>query len=170
MTTQPRRKTYSPALRAEAFDLYLIHPTRTHAHAELRQRHGADAPSLATLKRWANQANWTHRRRFILGHLQKQADHDRAITGAPFLDTLQQVRSQVFRAVDEIPFHSAEGALYALAALERIIDRERRRQQLDAIDQSFREVWDLEDQPPAPDDLPEPGGTLGGRLIPPSDP
>ncbi len=170
MTNQRHRQTYPPALRAEAFDLYLIHQTRSQAHAELRQRYGSDAPSLATLKRWAAQDNWNQRSRLILSHLQNKADHDRAITGAPFLDTLQQVRSQVLRAIDETPFHSAEGALYALAALERIIDRERRHQQMETINRSFREEWELDDQPPALDDLPEPGGTGGGRLMLPSDP
>jgi len=143
MNTQHHKK-YPPALRNAAFDLFVSGLSQTDIAAELQQLYGAAAPALATLKRWSRQDSWTERRQRIRRRLQVRTDDERVLTGDPYMESLQQLRGNAVQAVGDIPFRSAEGALYALAALERVIERERRRRSQEAFDQLWQGMSEFE--------------------------
>ncbi len=118
-----QRQPYPPDDREEAFDHHVSGFNRRKILARLRDRHGAAAPSESTLKRWALQDHWTARRARIRSLTRDHDDHQRALVGTRLTGELLKVRRQAVEAAQDLPFSSAEGALFALAALERIIDR-----------------------------------------------
>ncbi len=128
------RRPHPPQLRAEAFDLYLSGLSRPRVHGELVARHGDAAPGLSTVKRWSKEDDWARRRSGIsrrgggLGNaLSLDAGSD-PLSGDQLTVDLYVLRHQVLAAFNGLPFHSAEGALYALAALERVIESHEDRQ------------------------------------------
>ncbi len=117
------RNYLPPALREEAFDLFVAGYSRRRLCAELRARYGAEAPSDATLRNWSRSHGWMDRRARIRDILRDRADALRALAGPDLTAALHKLRRLVVDAVGEAPFHSAEGALFSLAALERVIAR-----------------------------------------------
>ncbi|MCH7497889.1 MAG: hypothetical protein IH971_08565 [Candidatus Marinimicrobia bacterium] len=118
-----QRQPYPPDVREEAFDLHVSGFNRRQILARLRDRHGAAAPSESTLKRWALQDHWTARRARIRSLSRSHDDDQRALVGTRMTGELLNIRRLAVEAAQDLPFSSAEGALFALAALERIIDR-----------------------------------------------
>lgn len=117
------RQPYPTDDREEAFDLHVSGFSRPQILAHLNDRYGDAAPSKSTLKRWAVQDHWTARRARIRSLTRDHDDHQRALVGTRMTGELLNVRRLAVEAAQDLPFSSAEGALFALAALERIIDR-----------------------------------------------
>ena len=118
-----RRQPYPDDDREEAFDLYISGFNRRRILTRLRDRHGDGAPSETSLKRWSVQDHWTARRARIRSLTRSHDDNQRALVGTRMAGELLNVRRLAVEAAQDLPFSSAEGALFALAALERIIDR-----------------------------------------------
>lgn len=121
----PTHKTtpYSRRLREEAFDLYFAGLSAPQVGTALRKRYGADAPHPSTLKRWMVQDRWASRRQDIRRHTARLDDQARAADDTRMLTALTSLRETLVTAGSELPARSAEGAVYALAALQKIIDR-----------------------------------------------
>ena len=134
------RNYLPPALREEAFDLFVAGYSRRRLCAELRARYGAEAPSEATLRNWSRSCGWMDRRARIRGILRHRADTLRALAGPDLTAALHKLRSLVVDAVAETPFHSAEGALFSLAALERVIARHEDREAERALEEHRRSI------------------------------
>jgi len=117
------RQPYPPDVREEAFDLHVSGFNRPQILAHLSDRYGDAAPSKSTLKRWSVQDHWIARRARIRSLTRSQDDDQRALVGTRMTGELLNVRRLAVEAAQDLPFSSAEGALFALAALERIIDR-----------------------------------------------
>ncbi len=111
-------------LHEEAFDLYCAGLSCPQVGAALRKRHGADAPHGSTIKRWMVQDRWPSRRQAIHQHTARLNDRLRATDGARLIDSLTGLRETLVAAAgSELPFRSAEGAVFSLAALQKVIDR-----------------------------------------------
>ncbi len=111
-------------LHEEAFDLYCAGLSCPQVGAALRKRHGAGAPHRSTLKRWMVQDRWPSRRLAIHEHAARLEDRLRAAEGSRHIASLTGLRDTVVAAVgSELPFRSAEGAVFSLAALQKVIDR-----------------------------------------------
>ncbi len=111
-------------LHEEAFDLYCAGLSCPQVGAALRKRHGADAPHRSTIKRWMVQDRWPSRRQAIHQHAARLNDRLRASGDARLIDSLTGLRETVVAvAGSELPFSSAEGAVFSLAALQKVIDR-----------------------------------------------
>lgn len=135
-----RSAPYTIQWREEAFDLYVTGLSRRQVHAELRQLYGDDAPSETSLKRWSVQDHWTERRARIRRRMRRCDDADRALSGSRMTEELRKLRRLVVDAVGDLNFNSAEGALFALAALERIIERHDNRQRQKQWQRSLQTV------------------------------
>lgn len=118
-----QRQPYPPDFREQAFDLHVSGFNRRQILARLQDHHGAAAPSESTLKRWSVQDHWTARRTRIRSLTRSHHDDQRALVGTRMTGELLNIRRLAVEAAQDLPFSSAEGALFALAALERIIDR-----------------------------------------------
>ena len=111
-------------LHEEAFDLYCAGLSCSQVGAALRKRHGADAPHYSTLRRWMVRDRWPSRRQAIHEHAARLDDRLRAAEGSRHIASLTGLRDTVVAAVgSELPFRSAEGAVFSLAALQKVIDR-----------------------------------------------
>lgn len=121
----PTHKTtpYPRRLREEAFDLYFAGLSAPQVGAELRKRYRADAPHPSTLKRWMVLDRWASRRKAIHRNTARLDDQARATDDTRMLAALTSLRETLVTAGSELPARSAEGAVYALAALQKIIDR-----------------------------------------------
>ncbi len=92
--------------------------------AALRKRHGADAPHGSTIKRWMVQDRWPTRRQAIHQHGARLNDRLRANDDTLLIASLTGLRETVVAAAgSELSFSSAEGAVFSLAALQKVIDR-----------------------------------------------
>ena len=125
--------SYPQQLREEAFDLFCTGLSRIQVQAELVRRHGSAAPSRSTLTRWAQADRWQPRRETIRQAVRQRRDNDRALLGPQYLEELQQLRHTVLDALRSLSFSTAESALFGLAALERVIERQIYRLQQDSI-------------------------------------
>ena len=111
-------------LHEEAFDLYCAGLSCPQVGAALRKRHGADAPHRSTIKRWMVQDRWPSRRQAIRLHIARLDDRLRVTEGARLISSLTGLRETLVAAAgSELPFRSAEGAVFSLAALQKVIDR-----------------------------------------------
>ncbi len=137
------RNYLPPALREEAFDLVVAGYSRRRLCAELRARYGVEAPSEATLRNWSRSDGWMDRRARIRGILRDRADALRTVAGPELTTELHKLRSLALDAVAETPFHSAEGALFSLAALERVIARHEDREAERALQEHRRSIGAL---------------------------
>jgi hypothetical protein len=159
-------------LREEAFDLYCTGLTRPHLQAELARRHGTTtAPSLATIKRWAQADSWKQRRDTIWQAVRQRRDADRALLGSEYLDKLHQLRHTVLEALHNLSFSTAEGALFGLAALERVIERQIFRMKQDEINAAIKpilsaQIDQLRSLRTFPLPKPRPAGSPGEGLMP----
>ena len=121
---RPRPAPHPRQLHEEAFDLYCAGLSCPQVRAALRKRHGADAPHGSTIKRWMVQDRWPSRRQAIRQHIARLDDRLRASGDARLIDSLTGLRETVVAAAgSELPFSSAEGAVFSLAALQKVIDR-----------------------------------------------
>ncbi len=111
-------------LHEEAFDLYCAGLSCPKVGAALRGRYGADAPHVSSLKRWMVRDRWASRRQVIRLHATRLDDRLRATDGSGHIASLTGLRDTLVAAVgSELPFRSAEGAVFSLAALQKVIDR-----------------------------------------------
>jgi len=70
------------------------------------------------------QDRWPSRRQAIHQHAARLNDRLRAAEGYRHIASLTGLRDTVVAAVgSELPFRSAEGAVFSLAALQKVIDR-----------------------------------------------
>ena len=138
--TKPHHRTaaYARRLREEAFDLYCTGLSHPRVQAELADRHGEVAPSRATLRRWAQADRWQGRRSTIWQAIRERRDADRTLSGDEYLEELHQLRRTVLEALRNLSFSTAEGALFALAALERVIGRQLDQLQLGRLNATFK--------------------------------
>ncbi len=121
---QTRPVPHPQQLHEEAFDLYCAGLSCPKVGATLRKRYGADAPHGSTIKRWMVQDRWPSRRQAILQHTARLDDRLRATEGARLIASLTGLRETLVAAAgSELPFRSAEGAIFSLAALQKVIDR-----------------------------------------------
>jgi len=119
-----RPAPHSRRLHEEAFDLYCAGLSCSQVGAALRKRHGADAPHYSTLRRWMVRDRWPSRRLAIHEHAARLDDRLRAVEGSRHIASLTGLRDTIVAAVgSELPFRSAEGAVFSLAALQKVIDR-----------------------------------------------
>ncbi len=112
---------HPPGARQEAFDLFVAGLSHSQVRAQLRELHGAEAPSERTLKRWSVQDHWTARRARIRTLTRSHDDAQRALDGTGMIAELHKLRLRVVEAAQDLPFSSAEGALNSLAVVERVI-------------------------------------------------
>ena len=89
----------------------------------LRERCGVDAPHDSTLKRWMVRDRWASRRQAIHEHTARLNDRLRAAEDTRLIASLTGLRETLVAAGAELPFRSAEGAVFALSALQKVIDR-----------------------------------------------
>ena len=83
---------------------------------------GRRAPHGSTIKRWMVQDRWPSRRQAIRLHTARLDDRLRATDGARLIASLTGLRDTlVVAAGSELPFRSAEGAIFSLAALQKVI-------------------------------------------------
>ena len=137
------RESHPSVLREEAFDLYIAGYGRARLTEELRDRHGPAAPSESTLKNWSVRDRWPLRRRRIRRLLRDRADALRALAGPELASELLKLRRVAVEGAGETPFHSAEGAFYSLAALERVIARHEDREADHALRDHRRSIGAL---------------------------
>ena len=133
-----RTAAYDRRLREEAFDLYCTGLSHTRVQAELVQRHGRAAPGLTSLKRWAQADRWQGRRNTIWQAIRVRQDADRSISDDEYLEELHLLRRTVLEALQNLSFSTAEGALFALAALERVIGRQQEQLQISRLNATFK--------------------------------
>lgn len=138
--TKPHHRTaaYARRLREEAFDLYCTGLSHPRVQAELSERHGEAAPGLTSLRRWAHADRWQDRRNTIWLAIRERQDADRTLAGDEYLEELRQLRRTVLEALKNLSFSTAEGALFALAALERVIGRQLDQLQIDRLNATFK--------------------------------
>ncbi len=146
-------------LREEAFDLFAGGLSIRRVFDELHGQYAADAPAESTLRRWSVEDRWTRRRARIRSVTRARADARRALAGPELTAELHKMRRQVVEAVDVAPFTTAEGALYALAALERVIARHEDREAERTLQEHRRSIGSLltfleTGEPADPDDGP----------------
>ena len=116
-------KRYSHKVHEEAFELYCQGVPGYRVAQELAARHGADnAPSRATVRRWAHRHNWWQRREEVRRQAEQSADQRRTDDTARLLSDLGNLRGKILEASAELEFKSAEGAVRSLATLQRVID------------------------------------------------
>ncbi len=119
-----RSTPHSRQLHEEAFDLYCAGLSCPQVGAALRKCYGADAPHNNTLKRWMIQDRWPSRRQAIHQHTNRLNDRLRATEDTRLISSLAGLRDTLVAAAgSELPFRSAEGAVFSLAALQKVIDR-----------------------------------------------
>ncbi|MCH8024757.1 MAG: hypothetical protein IIB43_08630 [Candidatus Marinimicrobia bacterium] len=135
---QHRTAAYARRLREEAFDLYCTGLSHPRVQAELAQRHGEAAPSRTSLRRWAQADRWQGRRNTIWQAIRVRQDADRTLSGDEYLEELHQLRRTVLEALQNLSFSTAEGALFALAALERVIGRQLEQLQINRLNATFK--------------------------------
>jgi len=110
-------------LHEEAFDLYCAGLSCPQVGEALRERYGADAPHNNTLKRWMVRDCWPSRRQAIREHTALLNDRLRAAEDTRLIASLTGLRDTLVAAGSDLPFRSAEGAVFSLAALQKVIDR-----------------------------------------------
>ncbi len=137
------RESHPAVLREEAFDLYIAGYGRARLYEELRARHGPAAPSESTLKNWSVRDRWPRRRHRIRRLLRERADALRALAGPDLAVELLKLRRLAVEGAGETPFHSAEGAFFSLAALERVIARHEEREADRALQEHRRSIGAL---------------------------
>ena len=135
---QHRTAAYDRRLREEAFDLYCTGLSHPRVQAELAERHGEAAPSRTSLRRWAQADRWQGRRSTIWQAIRERQDADRALSGDEYLEELHQLRRTVLDALQNLSFSTAEGALFALAALERVIGRQLEQLQINRLNATYK--------------------------------
>ncbi len=150
---------HRPALREEAFDLFVAGYSRRRLCAELRASYGSAAPSESAVGNLSRRDRWMERRARIRQLLRARADTLRALAGPDLTAQLQKLRRLVVEAVGEATFRSAEGALYSLAALERVIARHEDREAERTFQEQVRSARALytfleAGEPAGPDDRP----------------
>ncbi len=119
-----RPTPHSRQLREKAFDLYCAGLSCSQVGVALRERCGADTPHYSTLRRWMLRDRWPSRRLSIHEHASRLEDQVRAAEDNRLIASLTGLRDTLVAAAgSELPFRSAEGAVFSLAALQKVIDR-----------------------------------------------
>ncbi|MEE9162778.1 MAG: hypothetical protein V3U35_07375 [Candidatus Neomarinimicrobiota bacterium] len=136
-------ESHRPSLREEAFDLFVAGYSRRRLCAELRGCYGSAAPSESAVGNWSRRDCWVERRVRIRQLLRARADTLRALAGPDLTAQLHKLRRLVVEAVGEATFRSAEGALYSLAALERVIARHEDREAERTLQEHRRSLGSL---------------------------
>ena len=110
-------------LHEEAFDLYCAGLSCSQVGVALRERCGADTPHYSTLRRWMLRDRWPSRRLSIHEHASRLEDQVRAAEDNRLIASLTGLRDTLVAAGSALPFRSAEGAVFSLAAVQKVIDR-----------------------------------------------
>ena len=108
--------------REAAFDLYCQGLSLRQVQERLADESGDAAPSFSTLKRWSTEGDWVARRGRIHDALGEQRDHARLLYGMDYIAAVTQLREKLLSDAVNLKVHSGDQAIYALVALEKLIN------------------------------------------------
>jgi hypothetical protein len=122
---------YSPEIRNEAFQLYLLGNGPDAIAKELRRRHGeADVPSAKTVEKWRDAHSWSEKRYAAERAAEDAATRDfvtaktKLVSGMMKIQQLQQERvARGYENADDAPPENLAQEVYALTNLTRSVEK-----------------------------------------------